>query len=449
MIYLPKKQKLIYRRGFLTASLGLGLMPWLEPHRLAGAAPLPSRRRLIVFYTPGQPIGKNYWRPAMEKGATSIDLARATLPAPIDVLNGYKKDIFMVGGQLKLKSKDHEGTCALLTGRANVHPGGNPGGQSAARGAGISIDQLLGKRMGETPLVLGYGGRLNSLRGPSLMSSLGENRPVRPIISPTRAFEHLFGGPIGNETEAEAKRRVAQRRSLLDQNARQLMALRKNLAGGEKLNLDYHLEEIRRLENKLVDDERVAGRCSGTKPGLVKVEGEKTSRMKGARMQMDVMIEALRCGARNISIMQCGGGGQMMTQPCYAPEYDLDLTVNEHEMQHSEGKNMDKRIQIERAYYRLFAAFLDKMKAATDTDGLPLLDNSIVLWCKALGHRHSCDRMFYMLAGGKNSGITKLGTYEDPGNRYTNDLLISLLQLMGQSDEEFGDPQLTQGGIVV
>jgi len=219
--------------------------------------------------------------------------------------------------------------------------------------------------------------------------------------------------------------------------------------GDEAINLDHHLDEIRRLERKLVDDVRIAGMCSGTKPGPIKVGDEKPSRMKGARQQMDVMIEALRCGARNISVLQCGGGGQMMTQPCYAPEYGLDLTVNEHEMQHSEGKNMDKRIQIERAYYRLFAEFLDKMKAATDTDGLPLLDNSIVLWCKALGQGHGCNQMFYMLAGGKNSGITKLGTYEDPGNRYTNDLLISLLQLMGQSDEEFGDPDLTKGGLVV
>ncbi|MEE9382569.1 MAG: DUF1552 domain-containing protein [Nannocystaceae bacterium] len=455
MIHRIKTVNAFSRRGFLGTAIGLGVLPWLAPERLAGALPLRSRRRLVVLYTPGEPIRRAHWRPQIAESVTSAKLSEVTLPEPINELDAYKQDIFMVGGKLKMSTANHLGVCTLLTGTKIIYPDGAEGA-SSARADGISLDQLLGERMGESPLVIGWGGRLHVLRGPSLMSYLGSGRPLRAITDPQKAFAEAFGG-IANPSDGDvaAQKFLAQRRSILDQNAKQLITLRKRLAGEDGLNLEYHLDEVRRLENKLSDEGANLEACSGVEPGPMEVPGEKMSRMKPIRMQMDIMIEALRCGARNVGVLQCGDGGQMMGNPCYAPEYGVDLDLAEHDLQHTNATtdaspgDLAKRIQVERGYYRLFAAFLDKMKAATDVDGLPLLDNTVVFWCKALGYRHGCKEMFYMLAGGKNSGITKLGMYEDPGERFGNDILISLLHLMGQTDETFGDHTLVQGGIAV
>jgi len=301
---------------------------------------------------------------------------------------------------------------------------------------------------------VGNGGRLNSIRGQTRMSYLAANQPVAPILNPMSVFKDVFG-PTSQEDEQVMARRLAQRRSILDENAEQLLTLRKRLAGEESSNLDYHLSQIRALELKMAKGNVLPGAC--VTPGIPSADGWNgaRNRMTTARLHMDLMIESMRCGARNVGLMQWGDGGQMMTQPIYAPEYGgLDLSENEHDLDHKYNpkaaqETVTKRVAVEYAYYSLFAEFLDKMKAAKDIDGLPLLDNTVVLWCKSLSYGHGASGMFYMLAGGKNSGITKLGTYENPGEHYSNDIMLSVLRLMGQNDEAFGDPKLTQGALVV
>ena len=429
--------KKIYRRGFLTASLGLGLLPWLEPHKLAGAAPFANGRKLVVFYTPGPPINKDYWRPTTQN---SIDLASATLPAPMDQLNAYKQDIFMVGGQLRLDSGNHAGVSAILTGHTSK-------GQDNNQVVGISLDQYLGQKIGETPLTLGCGTQLNPSRAKSRMSYLGPSRPVTPIIDPLVAFGDVFGSLGEPDANLEAAKRVLeQRRSVLDQSAGQLMALRKRLAGAEGQNLDYHLEEIRALEKKLSGENPISADCSITKPGAIDMR-DGTKKLGWAKLQMDIMIESLRCGARSVGTFQFGDGGQYFGTP-NIPEYGLVLNKNEHgDLQHNVAGEIPDSIKMERAYYRMFTDFLDKMKAAKTADGKALLDSTVVLWVKSLGLRHGTREMFYMLAGGENSGITKLGQFEDPGDRYVNDLLVSIADIMGHPIDQFGDPKFNSGAI--
>ncbi len=438
------------RRGFLGTSVGLGALPWLTPARFAGAAPLASRRRLIVFFTPNGSLGPTFWKPELAEGATRAELTATALPDPISALNRHRESLFMVGGDIRLPCNgNHAGVSAVLTGYKPTQAGS----QDMARAAGISIDQLLGQRMDETPLVLGVGGRLNSIRGQTRMSYLGAGQPVAPILSPLESFADVFGnGPSDNEVAA--LRRLAQRRSILDKNAEQLMLLRQRLSGEEGSNLDLHLDRVRDLELKLSDGSALPEACVGPEVPHGLLWNKAKNRMTTIRLHMDIMIESMRCGARNLGVLQCGDGGQMMTQPLFAPEYGLDLTVNEHDADHKfnpskTGEILTNRVAIEYAYYSLFAELMDKLKAATDIDGLPLLDNTVVLWCKSLAQGHGSQKQFFMFGGGQNSGITKLGFYEDPGSHYANDIMISTLQLMGQSDQTFGDPDLVGGSIVV
>ncbi|MEE9382917.1 MAG: DUF1552 domain-containing protein, partial [Nannocystaceae bacterium] len=151
------------RRGFLGTSIGLGVLPWLVPERLVGASPLRSRRRLVVFFTPNEPINTDYWMPKGGSGS-EYDLEGTTFPAPFDILNDYKRDLLMIGG-MRLDSGNHAGVTSLLTGHG-WHD------QDTAGGVDISMDQLLAERLGEEPLLLGVGKRLKGVRGSSRISYL-------------------------------------------------------------------------------------------------------------------------------------------------------------------------------------------------------------------------------------------------------------------------------------
>ncbi len=434
---MTKIQKKIYRRGFLTASLGLGLLPWLEPHRLAGAAPFANGRKLVVFYTPGPPIRSEFWKPTT---GNSIDLANATLPAPIDQLNNYKQDIFMLGGKMRLDSGNHAGVSAVLTGHTSK-------GQDNNQVVGISLDQYLAGKIQENSLVLGAGSQLKQSRAKSRISYLGPSRPVTPIIDPLVAFREVFGSLGEPDANIEAARRLLeQRRSVLDQSATQLISLRKRLTGTEGTNLDYHLEEIRRLESKLSGENPISADCSFTRPGAIDMRSAK-AKLPWAKLQMDIMIESLRCGARSVGVLQFGDGGQYFGRPDIT-EYGVTINKHEHaDLQHNVDGELPDSIKLERVYYRMFGDFLDKMKAAKDAQGAPLLDSTVVLWVKSLGLRHGTREMFYMLAGGANSGITKLGKFEDPGDRYVNDLLVSLTDVMGHPIDQFGAPNMNNSPI--
>jgi hypothetical protein len=155
------------RRSFLAGASSLALLPWLRSASVSHAAPLPSKRRFVVFFTPNEPIEEAYWKP---QGATGneFSLAGATLPAPIDELASIRDNLLMIGNvRMSNPGYDHAAIGILLTGVPNEYPSGDTD-QNAAIGGGISLDQLLGERLDEEPLVLGT--RTGNQNGTSRLS---------------------------------------------------------------------------------------------------------------------------------------------------------------------------------------------------------------------------------------------------------------------------------------
>jgi hypothetical protein len=265
------------------------------------------------------------------------------------------------------------------------------------------------------------------------------------------AFESVFSGLMQPDAAAvEVAKRAAQRASVLDAVAGQLGVLRTNLPGEVGQNLDYHLEAVRSLERKLQDDGSSIAGCTPTAPGDTPFDRPEEATTT-AQLQMDLMVESLRCGARTVGVLQLGHSGDMFSATMRSEEYALDLgSRHEHvDLAHGWEDQVADRIKLERVYYALFREFIERLAAAPDTEGGSLLDRTVVLWCKSLGYRHAGSNMLFMLAGGQESGITKLGRYLDAGERYQNDLLASCLQLMGQPDTTFGNPEWNQGPLGV
>lgn len=423
---------------------GAGFLPWFAGRSEAQAASAPLR--FVVFFTPNEPIEERYWKPTGASG-NEFSLSSATLPAPIDELSGVTDHLLLLGNlRMSNPGYDHAAIGVLLTGRPNDYPTGDKH-QNAAIGSGISIDQYIADALDEPALVLGV--RSGSTNGTTRLSYRGARRPVSPYDDPQEAFQLVFGDALVPDEEALARaRRLAQRRSVLDAASGQLRALETRLGAEDRQHLAHHLEELRALERQMGGSDLTA--CEPLDPGATDFR-QAAGAVNTARLQMNVLTEALRCRARRVGVLQLGHSGDMFSATMRSPDHQMNLgSRHEHvDLAHGWQSYVSDRVLLERVYYALFREFLEKLAATPDGEGASLLDNTVVLWCKSLAYRHNTNNMLFMLAGGKNSGIGKFGRYVDGQNRWHNDLLVACLQLMGLPDTSFGSAEWNSGALQV
>ncbi len=442
---MASRSSRITRRMLLGSAGGLAALPLLGRAREARSAEAP-KRKFVVFFTPSEPIDEPYWRPQGPSGS-EFALADATLPDPLSELDEFKSNLLMLGDlSFENPGFDHAAIGILLTGVPNEYPTGDTD-QNAAIGGGISLDQYMAEQLGESSLVLGV--RSRSPNGTSRVVYKGARRPVDPYDDPSAAFQNVFGEALapGEDVELQ-RRRIAQRISVLDTAAGQLELLKRNLSGDDLERMEHHLEELRALEQRLQQTPTDA--CEPLAPGDTSSFSTPESATTTALAQMDVMVQALSCSARRIGVLQLGTAGDMFSGHVYAPELAIDLgSQHEHvDIVHGWQDHVSDRVELERVYYWLFKQFLSRLSQTPDGDG-SLLDNTVVLWCKCLGKAHGASNMMFMLAGGKNSGIGKLGKFVDLGGRKHNDLLVSCLNLMDVPDTSFGRADWNSGALVL
>jgi hypothetical protein len=101
---------------------------------------------------------------------------------------------------------------------------------------------------------------------------------------------------------------------------------------------------------------------------------------------------------------------------------------------------IEKVAQINTFHVKLFAEYLQKLKATKDGDG-NLLDHSMIVYGAGIsdGNRHNHEDLPILLAG-RGDGSLKPGRHiaYKPGKPITN-LYLSLLDLMGAQPEKIGD----------
>ena len=146
-------------------------------------------KRLVVFFTPNEPIDRDHWKPS----GSGSEFALTSLPAMMGSLEPHLQDLVLVG-DLDMKTRDketfgagHVGIGHMLTGRT-VSPYGT--GNADFWASGISVDQHVANHLGVDALTLGAlpGGA----NGNSRISYTGANEPVHPLTRPDDAFDALF-----------------------------------------------------------------------------------------------------------------------------------------------------------------------------------------------------------------------------------------------------------------
>jgi hypothetical protein len=109
---------------------------------------------------------------------------------------------------------------------------------------------------------------------------------------------------------------------------------------------------------------------------------------------------------------------------------------------------MDRFAELNTYHHRIFATFVEKLKAAQDGDG-NLLDHSLVLFGSGMSdsnqHNHT---PLPMILAGRASGAVKGGRHiRLPGIATHANLLLTMLHKVGVRAETFGDSTGTIGEI--
>jgi hypothetical protein len=423
----------------MLAGLGSALVtvPFLRRLPSAEAASYPTR--FVVFFSPNEPINKAHWIPQIGPGGSL-----ASLNPVMAALEPFKSKLVIVGDLKNYIETNHEAIGPMLTGADNK-PYGSLGSEWYADG--ISVDQYIARRIhgpGTHALTLGVraGGK-----GPGVISYTGPSQPAQPINDPVQAFQTALGSYTLPPDQAAALR--AQDKSVLDVVAGELGRVTPRLSAADRDKLERHLDAVHDLQAALAGAGPPTGACSPSAPMGSYDPAVDADFPLIAALQTDVLVTALSCGVTRVASLQLGTGGGTPQHPVWV-SYTSGSNAGEpitdelHSIAHkywsgpavgnqpAAKTTAADRAAVEASYYGFFAQLLQKLDAVPEGMGT-LLDNTLVLWVKHLGHAHESDQLLHMLAGRAAGALTGGRYYSFPGRSH-QDILVESCRLMGLTD---------------
>jgi hypothetical protein len=400
--------------------------------------------RLVVFYSSNGTI-PDTWKP---RGTT--DAWEFVPDGILEPLAKFKPKLNLLWG-VHYKSGEkgpgaghQKGVVASLTGLRAIQK--DPG-----YATGISVDQWMANKWGAATrfktVEFGVKNRTSGNRG--CISYLGANQPVFPENDPVKAYARYFGNftppaPTGTTPTADpaAERMLARRKSSLDFVRADLDRLHRRLPGDERVRLERHLESLRELERQLNPAEAGGGAdCKPVSPAAV--AGDVGSKGNAdyktlSKLQIDNMFMALACGQSRLAHLIWAGETSQQPHPW--------LGINElhHDLSHRDNEPAVKAklTKINRWYAEEFGYFIGRMDSVVEGNGKTMLDNSLVIWLNGMGEgkSHTRNNIPFVLAG-LGGGAIKGGRYLTYNTAH-NQLLVSILHMMGFRDQNtFGDPE--------
>ena len=197
----------------------------------------------------------------------------------------------------------------------------------------------------------------------------------------------------------------------------------------DRLRLEQHFTSIDDLkfsvENYPIPGENCAPLLLG---------GSSTGKAIPEVKPIDIIVSALACDLTRVSSLRPRA---IQTWP-FSMGFPLQKGGT---MPFMQGRTEANRLRL-RATYRWFmeqfAYLLERLKSVPEGDGT-LLDNTLVLYANIMSAgNHSADKKCYLLAGGKNLGLTG-GRHLSFNGHHHGALHTSILNLFGYEDRYFGN----------
>jgi hypothetical protein len=444
-------------RGAGTIAIGLPWLECMEDEVKAQAAPSTAQRFIGVFQPGGTVIDK--WRPTGTEDAPVF----GTILAPLEPV----KDKLVVVDGLEMKSaigEQHQcGMIAFLTGAvqgtAQKYSASKPGAENA------SLDQVIASKIsrGVKPMSsLEVAVRWATGKSHGLLSPINalnfEDTAVKaampPRLEPSEIWTSLFGSLMPATPAMDQA--LLRRRSILDFVDRRYVALAARMGAADRAKLEDHLDKIRQIENGLKDtttpissaclpptlidtsDYNAKSGLNSSDDGSVKDTQTDKAIPKVGALMMDMLVMGLACERTAVATLQWSDSEAKHTFPW------LGLSEHHHYYQHDGGFNAPACEKIAIWYSQMHLHLIQSL-AAVDMGGHTLLDESVVLFGSEISEpaTHKKQNMPFLLAG--NGGGLRTGRYlKYPGGSH-NDLLVSVLNLFGDTRTTFGNPQYCGG----
>ena len=429
----------IDRRQFIR-NLGVSStsLPFLLGLPSLGLAKIaPSRKRLVVMFSPNGTIPKNFWP---ESTGSNFELKKIMEP-----LEPFRNRMLVLNGlnnKVRGDGDSHmRGMSCLLTG-IELFSGNIQGGSDTPAGwaKGISIDQEIKNffqsqdatrtRFGSLEFGVGVSDRADPW---TRMSYAGPNQPVAPTDDPYQMYKKLYGQIRDQDSLL----------NILDIVRDDLKKVSKKISTEDKLLLKEHADFVRQMEQEFTqtDNKALIGNPPKFEAGITN-RNDNVPRL--SRMQIDLMVNSFVNDFARVGTLQYTKSvGQ-------ARMNWLNINDGHHGLSHESDKNddaVDKLTRINK-WFAGELAYLTKRLAETPEPGAngSLLDNTTIVWTNELGkgNSHTLNNIPFVLIG--NGMGFRMGRSLNLKGTAHNRLMISMAHAMGHNIKYFGNKKLSQGG---
>ncbi|HET9266763.1 MAG TPA: DUF1552 domain-containing protein [Vicinamibacterales bacterium] len=410
------------------------MVPALTAVQKTAAAPV---RRLGVVYHPNGVIYEN-WLP---KG-TGRDF---TLSPVLEPLEPFKNQLIVITNLSSHQAEalgdgggDHSrASGTYLTG---VHVKKS----DSVVGNGMSMDQIAARALEKDTQLssLQLTADDNSLVGAcdvgyscAYSSTLSWLTPTLPLMAennPRVVFERLFGSSESTDPRARASR-LRRDRSILDSVNARVRELQQTLGASDTRKVSDYLESLRDVERRI---QKAEEQSTKEIPDVQKPAGVPDGFQPHVELLYDLQLLAYQSDLTRVITFMYG------REQTGRPYPQIGIPEPHHPLTHhqNDAEKMRKCTMIQTYHVRLFASYLEKLRATPDGEGT-LLDNLVLLYGGGISNsdRHTHGPLPTLLLGG-GAGTLKGGRHlVYPEDTPLTNLQLTLLDKMGVPVERLGD----------
>jgi hypothetical protein len=266
----------------------------------------------------------------------------------------------------------------------------------------------------------------------STLSWLTPTLPLMAENNPRVLFERLFGSSDSTDARARASR-LRQDRSILDSVTARVKQLQQKLGPADNTKVNDYLESLRDVERRIqkAEEQSATGGAGVERPAGVPDGFE-----PHVQLLYDLQLLAYQSDLTRVITFMYG------REQTGRPYPQIGIPEPHHPLTHHQNDPVKKVkcTTIQTYHVRLFAAYLEKLRATPDGDG-SLLDHVILLYGSGISNsdRHTHGPLPTLLLGG-GAGTIKGGRHlVYPDDTPLTNLQLTLLNNIGVPAEKIGD----------
>jgi hypothetical protein len=274
--------------------------------------------------------------------------------------------------------------------------------------AGVSIDQILAKQIGQDTALPSMELALESVDSGSscdfgrscvytgTIAWAGPTQPLPMEHDPSAAFVRLFGDGTADPKARAARGR--QKGSILDSLLEEVSRLQASVSAPDRSRLSGYLESVRDVERRI----QKAVAFNAAEPSFERPAGIPDSFAQHARLMFDLQWLAFQGDVTRVMTFMMGREFSGRTYP------EIGVPDAHHPISHHQRDplRMEKCAKINHYHVSLFSSFVQKLQDTPDGDG-SLLDHVAIIYGAGMseGNGHVPENLPILVVGGGNGRI--------------------------------------------